>query len=151
MNLVWNGYIQSSVQKRYNTVECFCCIVAPTLFLLLFMFLITLERLYSVYISNTAIILTLWGNATLSQQGSSLARQERLREMCGQLGIPRPTLFQCFGSGSGFNEVCGSGSRMAKMTHKNRNNLEISCFEVLYVLFWGLKAASVAWPSFMEA
>jgi hypothetical protein len=30
-------------------------------------------------------------------------------------------------------------------------NLEISCFEVLDVLFWGLKASFVAWTSFMEA
>jgi hypothetical protein len=29
----------------------------------------------------------------------------------------------------------GSGSRRAKMTHKSRKNLEISCFEVLDVLF----------------
>jgi hypothetical protein len=29
----------------------------------------------------------------------------------------------------------GSGSRMAKMTHKNRKSEEISCFEVLDVLF----------------
>ncbi len=28
---------------------------------------------------------------------------------------------------------------------------EISCFEVLYVIFWGLKASPVAWASFMEA
>jgi hypothetical protein len=38
-------------------------------------------------------------------------------------------------SGSGFNQVNGSGSRRAKMTHKNIKNLEISCFEVLDVLF----------------
>ncbi len=38
---------------------------------------------------------------------------------------------QCFGSG--FNQISGSGSRMAKMTHKTRK--EISCFEVLKVLF----------------
>ncbi len=39
---------------------------------------------------------------------------------------------QCFGSGSGFNQVSGSvsGSRRAKMTHKNFFK-EISCFEVL--------------------
>ncbi len=30
-------------------------------------------------------------------------------------------------------------------------NHEISCFEVLNVLFWGQKASSVAWKSFMEA
>ncbi len=45
----------------------------------------------------------------------------------------------------------GSESKRAKMTHKSRNFLENSCFEVLDVLFWGLKASSVAWKSFMEA
>jgi len=29
----------------------------------------------------------------------------------------------------------GSGSRKAKIAHKSRKNLEISCFEVLDVLF----------------
>jgi hypothetical protein len=29
----------------------------------------------------------------------------------------------------------GSGSRRAKMTHKSRKNLEISCYDVLDVLF----------------
>jgi hypothetical protein len=42
-------------------------------------------------------------------------------------------------SGSEFNQVSGyvygSGSRMAKMTRKNRKNFEISYFEVLDVLF----------------
>jgi hypothetical protein len=33
---------------------------------------------------------------------------------------------------------CGSGSRRAKMTHINRKSTEISCFEVLDVLFCGL-------------
>jgi hypothetical protein len=47
--------------------------------------------------------------------------------------------------------VAGSGSRRAKMTHKNRKKYEFSCFEVLDVLFWGLKASPVAWTSFMEA
>jgi hypothetical protein len=42
-------------------------------------------------------------------------------------------------------------SRKAKMTHKNRKSKEISCFEVLDVLFSGLKASPVAWTSFMEA
>jgi hypothetical protein len=36
------------------------------------------------------------------------------------------------------------------MTHKNRKK-EISCFEVLDVLFWGLEASPVAWMSFMKA
>ncbi len=37
------------------------------------------------------------------------------------------------GSGCGINQVSGyvSGSRRAKMTHKNRKKYEISCFEVL--------------------
>jgi hypothetical protein len=44
------------------------------------------------------------------------------------------------------------GSRGAKMTHKNRKREEkISCFEVMDVLFSGLKASPVAWKSFMEA
>jgi hypothetical protein len=39
--------------------------------------------------------------------------------------------------GYGFNGVSesGSGSRRAKMTQKSRKNQEISCFEVLDVLF----------------
>jgi hypothetical protein len=55
--------------------------------------------------------------------------------------------------GSRFNQVSGSGSRRAKMTHKNRKNLEIPCSDVLdvpSVLFWGLRASSVARTSFME-
>jgi hypothetical protein len=36
------------------------------------------------------------------------------------------------------------------MSHKNRKNLDISCFEEPKVLFRGLKASSVAWTSFME-
>jgi hypothetical protein len=43
----------------------------------------------------------------------------------------REFFIQCFGSG--FNQVSGSG------------------FEVLDVLFGGLKASSVAWTSFLEA
>jgi hypothetical protein len=37
------------------------------------------------------------------------------------------------------------------MTHKIEKSTECSCFEVLDVLFWGLKASPVAWASFMEA
>ncbi len=39
--------------------------------------------------------------------------------------------------GTGFNQLSGSGygSRRATMTHKSRKNVEISCFEVLAVLF----------------
>jgi hypothetical protein len=36
------------------------------------------------------------------------------------------------------------------MTHKNRKKYRIFMFEVLDVLFWGLKASPVAWTSFME-
>ncbi len=42
-------------------------------------------------------------------------------------------------------------SSRAKMTHKNRISKEISCFEVLNVLFWGLMAFPVAWTSLTEA
>jgi hypothetical protein len=56
---------------------------------------------------------------------------------------------QCFGSGSGLDPGSirsvdldpnsesgfGSGSRRAKRTHKNWKSYEISCFEVLDVLF----------------
>jgi hypothetical protein len=44
-----------------------------------------------------------------------------------------------------------SGSRRGKMTHKSRKNYEISCFEVLDVLFGELKASFVTWTFFMEA
>jgi hypothetical protein len=37
------------------------------------------------------------------------------------------------------------------MTQKIEKRREFSSFEVLDVLFWGLKASSVAWASFMEA
>ncbi len=37
------------------------------------------------------------------------------------------------------------------MTHKNRKKLRNSRFEVLDVLFLGLKASSKAWMSFMGA
>ncbi len=39
----------------------------------------------------------------------------------------------------------GSGSRRAKKTHKHRKKLINSFFEVLDILFWGLKASPVAW------
>jgi hypothetical protein len=45
----------------------------------------------------------------------------------------------------------GSGSRSAKMTHKNRKKILSSCFEELDGLFWELKASSVTWTYFMEA
>jgi hypothetical protein len=44
----------------------------------------------------------------------------------------------------------GSGSRRAKMTHKSRKKLKISCFEMLDGLFWELKASSVTWTFFIE-
>ncbi len=94
MNLVWNKTVISKARFKSGTIlyRVYLMYSRITLFLLLFLFLITLERLYtfllSVYISNTDILLTFWENATLSQQGSSLAEQERLREMCGQLGFP---------------------------------------------------------------
>ncbi len=50
-----------------------------------------------------------------------------------------------------YNQWYGSGFRRAKISHKSRKNLEISCFEVLDGLFWGLKVSSVAWTFFMEA
>jgi hypothetical protein len=42
------------------------------------------------------------------------------------------------------------GSRRAKMIQKIGKNYEISSFEVLDVLFCGLKAPVIAWTSFME-
>jgi hypothetical protein len=61
--------------------------------------------------------------------------------------------FQCFGSGLNqvSGSVSGSGSRRAKMTDKNIKKYEISCFEVLNVLFCGLKAPSVPWTSYIRA
>jgi hypothetical protein len=44
-----------------------------------------------------------------------------------------------------------SGSRRAKMTTEVEKIKEISCFEVMDVLFWELKACFVTWTSFMEA
>ncbi len=38
-----------------------------------------------------------------------------------------------------------------KWPTKVEKNLELSCFEVLDVLIWELKASSVTWTSFMEA
>jgi hypothetical protein len=38
-----------------------------------------------------------------------------------------------------------------KFSKKIEKSTEFSCFEVLDVLFWGLKASPVAWASFMEA
>jgi hypothetical protein len=44
-----------------------------------------------------------------------------------------------------------SGSMRAKITHKNRESEEISCSEVLDILFCVLKASPAAWTSFMKA
>jgi hypothetical protein len=44
----------------------------------------------------------------------------------------------------------GSGFRRAKITQKNRKKLINFIFEVLEVLYLGLKDASVALTSFME-
>jgi hypothetical protein len=67
------------------------------------------------------------------------------RHVLAQPGIHRilPRKFAVLIAGSRIririNLVCwigyGSGSRRAKMTHKNKNNKEISCVEVLDVLF----------------
>jgi len=43
----------------------------------------------------------------------------------------------------------GSGSRRGK-NETQKLKKEISCFEVLDVLFRGLKASPLAWTSFME-
>ncbi len=53
---------------------------------------------------------------------------------------------KCFGSGSGFNQDSGSGSgsRRAKIPSKMDKSSEFSCFEILFVLFWGLNASPVA-------
>ncbi len=55
---------------------------------------------------------------------------------------------------SRFNQVSGSGSVLGiriqnqegkNDPHESRKNLEISCFEVLDVLFWELKASFATW------
>ncbi len=60
---------------------------------------------------------------------------------------------QCFGSGSGLDpdsirSVDPGGQKWSTKTGKSS---EISCFEVLDVLFWGLKASPIAWTFFIEA
>ncbi len=57
--------------------------------------------------------------------------------LCGNLISYRYIIMQVQ-----FQLPCFVKSLMAK---------EMSCFEVLDVLFWGLKASPVAWTSFMEA
>jgi hypothetical protein len=71
------------------------------------------------------------------------------------------THMQGFGSESGFNQVSESGPGSVfwnpdpdpggqKLLTKVDFFMEISCFEVLDVLFCELKASSVTWTSFME-
>ncbi len=59
------------------------------------------------------------------------------------------TANQCCGSASvsGFNGVPGSGSgfRRAKLPTDIEESRKITFFEVLEVLFWGLKVSSAAW------
>jgi hypothetical protein len=77
--------------------------------------------------SQTKIIQKLRKKATKFFYYNSWVQKEYIR-----------SISQCF----------GSGSRRAKMTHKNRKSLE-TCFEVLDVLFRGLKVSPVAWKSLM--
>jgi hypothetical protein len=81
--------------------------------------------------------------------------------------VRRPRFFydQGFGSGSAWiriNLSCWIRIRIRiqipdpdpgrqKLPTKIEKSLEFSCFEVLDVLFSGLKASPVAWASFMEA
>ncbi len=64
------------------------------------------------------------------------------------------SFWQSCGSGSArirINFNCRIRIRERKMTHKYRKNKEFSCFEVLNVLFCGLKDSPVACSFFMEA
>ncbi len=62
---------------------------------------------------------------------------------------------QWFGTGSGFNQVCGSGFgfRRAKITHKNRKKLRNFMFGSAGCSLLRAESFSctVAWASFMEA
>jgi hypothetical protein len=51
------------------------------------------------------------------------------------MGNKKEKYQQGFGSGSALHSKCGSGSRRVKMTHLYRKSQEISCFDVLDVLF----------------
>jgi hypothetical protein len=77
------------------------------------------------------------------------SKQEQLGN---KIKIKKHKQIQCFGSGSYQvnGSVSGSGSRRAKITTK-KEKLRNLGFEVLGVLFWGLKASSVAWMSIVEA
>jgi hypothetical protein len=44
----------------------------------------------------------------------------------------------------------GSGARRKKMIHKVKKRKDMSCLEVLDVLFRGLKSSPDAWASFKE-
>jgi hypothetical protein len=59
---------------------------------------------------------------------------------------------QCFGPGSDLYSIRSADPDPGgqKLLTK-KFFFEISCFEVLDALFWGLKASPVAWTSFMEA
>ncbi len=71
-------------------------------------------------------------------------RQCVVRHYTGKYSI---STYNCFGSGSAWIHLCfwsdASGSRNAKITHKNRKR---SNFEVLDVHFWGLKASQLGHP-----
>jgi hypothetical protein len=76
-----------------------------------------------------------------SRSGSEMNISDHISEMniSDHISESFETFFglkQGCGSGSGgFNQVSGSGSRRAKMTHKNRRKFKSSCFEVLDGLF----------------
>ncbi len=48
-------------------------------------------------------------------------------------------------------QIADSDPGEQKWPTKIEKSTEFSCFEVLDVLFWGLKASPVAWASFLEA
>ncbi len=72
-------------------------------------------------------------------------------ELLFSVSDPDPDSIRTVGPDLYSKSGSGSGSRRIKITHKRRKNLEISCFEVLDVLFSELKASFVSWTSFMEA
>jgi hypothetical protein len=74
-----------------------------------------------------------------------------LKRLKHKIGVYLPVFRIRILIGSEFNQVGGSGSRRAKVTHKNRKSEGISCLEALDVLFCGLKVSHVAWTSFLEA
>jgi hypothetical protein len=97
---------------------------------------------------KTVVLFNVWIMKTAEQgRGSGFC----CFQGCRSGSVSGSALIRGAGSGPDPHSNCGSGSRRAKMTHKKRKSTEFSCFEVLDVLFWGLKASSVAWASFMEA